>query len=185
MNALTKRGFSSLYNYSNAANPRVYLSVASAGNKIGDLVFELYEDRQPAHADNFVAASSHYVGKPIEKGFVGLGMIAGRSDEDNNGAYGAWNADGDLSLRHHKRGLLTTVSNGPSHNGNEFMVTYGSAEFLDGYQTVFGELVEGQDVLAKIEEHTDRHGNVSGDLSFCAAGSKWFHFSPLFKQFKN
>ena len=172
MNALTKRGFSSLYNYSNAANPRVYLSVAAAGHKIGDLVFELYEDKQPLQTHNFTSALNHYVGKPISKGFAGLGLIAGRTDSDNNGAYHSWIPDGDLNLRHHKRGLLTTTNGGPSQNGNEFMVTYNEATFLDGYQTIYGELVEGHEVLAKIEQHTDRQGKVSGDLTFIAAGSK-------------
>lgn len=55
MNTITKRAFSSFYNYSNPANPRVFLSVANGGHKIGDLVFELYEDKQPGTVDNFKA----------------------------------------------------------------------------------------------------------------------------------
>lgn len=172
MNALTKRGFSSIYNYSSATNPRVFLSVAADGHKIGDLVFELFEEKQPVAAGNFAQAISSYIGTPISKGMAGLGVIAGRTDEENNGAFGCWNPDGDLSLRHHKRGLLTTTSDGTSHNGNEFMITFNSAQMLDGYQTVFGELVEGQDILAKIEDHVDRHGKVSGDLTFIAGGPK-------------
>lgn len=81
--------------------------------------------------------------------------------------------DGDLTLRHHKRGLLTTTSDGPNHNGGEFMITFGEAAFLDGYQTVFGELVEGDQVLAEIERHVDRLGNVKGDLSIVAATPLW------------
>ena len=42
MNTICKRSFGSLYNYSNAANPKVFLSVAHGDHKIGDLVFELY-----------------------------------------------------------------------------------------------------------------------------------------------
>ena len=41
----TKRAFSSIYNYSNAANPRVSLTVASGEHKLGNLVFELYSDK--------------------------------------------------------------------------------------------------------------------------------------------
>ena len=51
--AITKRSFSSLYNYSNAANPRVFFTVSSGENKLGDLVFELYSDKQPAAVENF------------------------------------------------------------------------------------------------------------------------------------
>ena len=42
-----KRSFGSLYNYSNPANPKVYLTVAKGDQRIGDLVFELYSERQP------------------------------------------------------------------------------------------------------------------------------------------
>ena len=50
---IAKRAFSSIYNYGCASNPRVMLSVANNGNKMGDMVFELYENRQPAHAGHF------------------------------------------------------------------------------------------------------------------------------------
>jgi cyclophilin family peptidyl-prolyl cis-trans isomerase len=52
------------------------------------------------------------------------------------------------------------------------MITFNEAAFLDGYQTVFGELVEGEAVLAEIEKHVDRHGKVNGDLSIIAGGQK-------------
>ena len=71
----SKRGFASLYNYSNAANPKVYLTVNQGDTKLGDLVFELYADKQPGHADNFkalldgsAAGGKTYVGKTFNKG---------------------------------------------------------------------------------------------------------------------
>jgi cyclophilin family peptidyl-prolyl cis-trans isomerase len=178
MNTLSKRTFSAIYNYSNAANPRVFLSVAAGQHKIGDLVFELYEDKQPATVENFkvllkgTSDGKSYIGSHIEKGMAGLGVIAGRIDSENNSAYGVWQPDGNLNLRHLKRGLLTTTSEGPNRVGGEFMITFNEAAFLDGYQTVFGELVEGEAVLAEIEKHVDRHGKVNGDLSIIAGGQK-------------
>ena len=50
-----KRGFSSLHNYSSPANSRVYLTVAKGDQRIGDLVFELYSERQPQTSDSFQA----------------------------------------------------------------------------------------------------------------------------------
>ena len=174
--SISKRGFSSLYNYSSAANPRVYFTVASGEHQIGNLVFELYADKQPATVENFKTLLSgtndgkSYVGSHFTKGHPGLGVIAGRIDHENNGAFGVFNPDGDLNLRHFKRGLLTTTNEGPSRNGGEFMITFNEASFLDGYQTVFGELVEGDSVLAEIEKHCDRHGAVKGDLKIVAGG---------------
>ena len=103
---------------------------------------------------------------------AGLGVFAGRVDHENNGAYGVHNPDGDLNLRHYKRGLLSASSDGPSKLGGEFLITFNEAAFLDGYQTVFGELVEGQEVLAEIEKHVDRHGKVAEGLTIIAGGHK-------------
>ena len=50
---LSRRGFASLYNYSSPSNPRVFLTVAKGDNKIGELVFELYSDKQPATTESF------------------------------------------------------------------------------------------------------------------------------------
>ena len=178
MNSLSRRAFSSLYNYSNAANPRVWLSVANNGDKIGDMVFELYSDRQPAHAEHFKvmlsgnAEGKSYVGQSFQRGMPGLGVIAGRMEPENFGAFGVWNPDGDLSMRHHKRGMLTATNDGPGHNGSEFMITFNEAQYLNGSQTVFGELVEGESVLAEIEKHVDRHGKIADGITISAAGEK-------------
>ena len=178
MNSLAKKAFSSLYKYSNPANPRVYLSVARGGNKIGDLVFELYEDRQPAAVNNFTtmlkgnAEGQSYIGSNITKGVAGLGFFAGRTNEENHGAYGTYNADGDHDVRHVRRGMLTYVREAENCTGNEFCVTFNPAPWYDGYATAFGELVEGESVLAELEKSIDRNGNVKDDLTIVAGGHR-------------
>ena len=174
-----RRGFSSLYNYSNAANPRVFLSVANGEHHVGDLVFELYADKQATAVENFTtllegngAEGSSYIGSKLNSGMAGLGVVGGDVCEEGFGAFGVWNPEGDLSLRHHKRGMLSTVSQGVHQNGSKFMVTFNEASMLNGYQTVFGELVEGDHVLSQIESATDRHGNVSGDFTIVNGGFK-------------
>lgn len=171
MNFLQKRGFSSLYKYSQAGNPKAFLTIASGENKVGDLVFELYEDKQAAAVDNFVASlQGGYVGTKIEKGMAGLGITAGATNEEGLGAEGTYNPDGDMSLRHHKRGMISFVSQGEHLSGSEFMVTFGAAPFLDGYQTVFGELVDGETVLAELESATDRQGHVHKEFTIVGGG---------------
>ena len=80
--------------------------------------------------------------------------------------------DEDLSLRHNKRGQLTLPNNGENAGGSEFTITFGEATYLDGYQTVFGELVDGQRVLDALEAGVDRHGAVNEDFKIVASGSK-------------
>ena len=168
-----------MYKYSNPANSRVFLTVSNGDKKVGDLVFELYDDKQPTATENFkamldgsAADGKSYIGSSFHKGFTGFGINAGAVDAEGHGAFGVFNPDGDLTLRHHKRGMLTTVSKGENQNGSEFTVTFAAASFLDGYQTVFGELVEGESVLAALESATDRTGKVNGDFSISAGGMK-------------
>ena len=176
--SLSKRGFSSLYNYSNPANPRVYLTVANGDNKLGDLVFELYADRQPATSESFAAlcdgaeGGHSFSGTEFHHGQTGFGISGGRMGEENLGAFGMRLQDEDMTLRHNKRGQLTLPNNGENSGGSEFTITFGEATYLDGYQTVFGELVEGQGVLDALEAGVDRHGSINEDFKIVASGSK-------------
>ena len=173
-----KRGFSAqLYNYSKATNPRVFLTVAQGDRKIGDLVFELYADEQPQTTDSFRALcagseGNSYVGTQFHHGQSGFGISGGRMGEENLGAYGMRLMDEDLTVRHVKRGQLTLPNNGENTGGSEFTITFGAAGYLDGFQTVFGELVEGQSVLDALEAGVDRHGTVREDFRIVNAGEK-------------
>ena len=112
-----KRGFSAaLYNYSNAANPRVFLTVANGDKKLGDLVFELYADRQPQTAESFSSfcqsGEGSYVGTSFHHGMSGFGISGGKLGEENSGAFGLRLQDEDLTVRHVKRGMLTLPNDG-------------------------------------------------------------------------
>ena len=92
--------------------------------------------------------------------------------EENLGAFGVRLQDEDLTLRHHKRGQLTLPNDGENSGGSEFTITFGAASYLDGYQTVFGELVDGQRVLDALEAGCDRHGSAVEDFKIVGAGMK-------------
>ena len=132
-----KRGFS-LYNYSSSTNPRVYITVANGEKHLGNLVFELYADKQPQTAESFRALCSgegghSYVGTAFHHGQSGFGISGGRLGEENVGAFGLRLQDENLNLRHHKRGLLTLPNNGENSGGSEFTITFGETAYLDGY----------------------------------------------------
>ena len=172
-----KRGFASLYTYTSTANPRVYLTVAQGEKKLGDLVFELYQEQQPQTTESFQTLCNgnegqSYAGTAFHQGMSGFGISGGRMGEENLGAFGLRLQDEDMSMRHNKRGQLTAPNDGENAAGSEFTITFGSAPYLDGYQTVFGELVEGHKVLDALEQGVDRHGSINEDFKIIASGSK-------------
>ncbi|CAI2382078.1 unnamed protein product [Moneuplotes crassus] len=177
-----RRTFASLYNYTSASNPRVFLEVSKGETSLGKMVFELYKNHVPKTTANFKAIATgknedglSYVGAPfhrVTKGFMAEGGdILNQDGTGSTSIYGERFEDEDLSLRHYKRGQLTMLNSGENSNGSQFSITFNKANWLDGYHVVFGELVEGEDVLSQIEEAGSRSGETEDKIHISASGS--------------
>ena len=74
---ISKRSFAAVH-----ANPRVVLQISKAGQSVGDLVFELYADKQPNTAENFINLATANDGASLKgthfhHGIPGFGITGG------------------------------------------------------------------------------------------------------------
>ena len=170
--ALSKRSFST-----SGANPHVFLSISKAGQSIGNVVFELYADQQPQTSQNFVnlctaESGRALTGSQFHHGIPGFGISGGKFGDEDLSTFDVRLPDENLDIRHSRRGLLTTLTHGQNAVGSQFTITFDETPYLDGYQSVFGHVVEGHEVLDTLEQGCDRHGNIKEEFSISAAGLK-------------
>ncbi len=130
------------------------MSVAAMRTTEGVLVFELYDEDAPKTVENFrkLAADGFYDGlifHRIIKDFMAQG---GCPEGTGTGGPGYQFED---EINDHKivRGALAMANSGPDTNGSQFfIVTADEAPWLDGKHTVFGKVVEGTDVVDRLNQ---------------------------------
>jgi len=118
----------------------------------GNLVLELFARDVPVTVNNFVflARDGFYDGTTFHR--VIPGFMAQGGDPTGTGTGGPGYAFADEFSEHtHVAGALSMANAGPNTNGSQFFITYAPQRHLDGKHSVFGQLVKGMDVLAKIK----------------------------------
>ena len=119
----------------------------------GDLVLELFAGDVPRTVDNFVtlARDGFYDGLTFHRVIPGFMAQGGCPIGDGTGGPGYTFAD---EITHHKHltgSLSMARTRTPDTNGSQFFITFAPQPHLDGDHSVFGQLVEGMDVLELIE----------------------------------
>jgi cyclophilin family peptidyl-prolyl cis-trans isomerase len=118
----------------------------------GDIVFTFYPDDAPLHSAAFIklARAGFYDGLTFhryEPGFVIQG-----GDPSGNGTGGpGYNLEAEFSEHPHIQGTVAMArSSNPNSAGSQFYICLGAAPFLNRQYTVFGHVVEGQNVVDQI-----------------------------------
>ncbi len=124
--------------------------IATFETEKGDIVVELFADKAPNTVNNFVflARQGFYDNTTFHR--VIPGFMAQGGDPTGAGGGGPGYRFPDEfhpDLKHDRPGILSMANAGPDTNGSQFFITYVPTPYLDGKHTVFGQVLEGMDVL--------------------------------------
>ncbi|TXG69295.1 hypothetical protein EZV62_004230 [Acer yangbiense] len=149
-------------------NPRVFFDLSIDGIPVGRIVMELFADSTPITAENFRALCTgekgigtvgkplHYKGSTFHRVIPGY-MVHGGDITQGNGTggeliYGLSFTDENFVKKHIGPGILSMAKTSTLGNGSQFCICTTKIEWLDRKQVIFGEMVEGFDLLKAIDQ---------------------------------
>jgi peptidyl-prolyl cis-trans isomerase A (cyclophilin A) len=162
----------------------------------GKIIVKLTHDKTPGTVGNFIGLAE---GK-IENTAKDLGtpyyndlqfhrvienfMVQGGDPKGNGTGGPGYQFDDEIhpELKHDRAGVLSMANAGPGTNGSQFFITHGPTGWLDGKHTVFGYVLEGQDVVDSIEM---KDALNSVEIQYVGDEAKAFDALKSFENFKD
>ncbi|MEN6495090.1 MAG: peptidylprolyl isomerase [Thermoguttaceae bacterium] len=129
------------------------MKVATITTKKGTIRIQLHDDKTPNTVANFekLAAQGFYDGLKFHRVIPNFMVQGGCPEGTGTGGPGYTFADEfHPSLKHDGPGVLSMANAGPNTNGSQFFITHVATPWLDGKHSVFGHVLEGQDVVNAI-----------------------------------
>jgi cyclophilin family peptidyl-prolyl cis-trans isomerase len=130
----------------------------------GDFRVRLFADQAPLTVNNFVflARQGYYDNSTFHRVLPGFMAQGGDPTGTGRGGPGySFEDEFDPALQFDRPGLVAMANRGPNTNGGQFFITYAATPNLTGLHTIFGEVVEGADV---VESLTPRDPQANPDF---------------------
>ena len=130
------------------ANPRVSMKTSK-----GEMVIELFADAAPNTVKNFLDLTNkgYYNGLSFHRVIPNF-MIQGGCPQGTGTGGPGYKINCEINPNKHQRGSLSMAHAGPNTGGSQFFICHSAQPHLDGVHTVFGKVIEGIDVVDKIQK---------------------------------
>jgi peptidyl-prolyl cis-trans isomerase B (cyclophilin B) len=142
-----------------------------ATNK-GEIVIELMPVLAPMHVSStiYLTTLGFYDNTIFHRIIPGF-MAQGGDPLGNGRGNPGYKYAGEFSddLKHTQGGLLSMANSGPNTDGSQFFLTFTATPWLDGKHTIFGQVVQGMEVLENMEKLGSRSGKTSDEVSILKA----------------
>ncbi len=166
--------------------PGVYAQINTTK---GDIFLELFYKQTPLTVSNFVGLAEGALGDGSKKYYDGLTfhrviqdfMIQGGCPQGTGTGGPGYTFPDEIveELKHNRPGILSMANAGPGTNGSQFFITHVPTPHLDGKHTVFGEVLEGQDIVDLVEQ-----GDTIHSVTIHRVGEEAEKFLPTKESFQ-
>ena len=132
------------------------VEVAVMKTNMGEIVLRFFPDVAPKACENFerLSKKGYYEGVTFHRVIDGFMIQGGDPLGTGYGGKSIWGVNFENEVHpdyvFDRKGILAMANAGPDTNGSQFFITLGPADWLNGGYTIFGEVVDGQDVVDEI-----------------------------------